>query len=157
MFSTLLHKINRFEDGSPASGHPSWRMLTFPHHHLDACAHPNKPSSSPFNMAWKWGTIAHPRSSHSHLDRFKCRAERVPLPCCGGCPTHGLIDTTAHPRSSQGHLDSSNWPVWAEQPTVHHSVWEDHFYSHYTPQHALLLTIQNHRPGSGAGLLYEGI
>ena len=32
MFSTLLHKIN----GSPASGHPSRRMLTFPHH-LDAC------------------------------------------------------------------------------------------------------------------------
>ena len=96
-------------------------------------------------VEWSWA-----------VSRFKCRAERVPLPCCGGCPTHGLIDTTAHPRSSQGHLDSSNWPMWADQPTVHHSVWEDHFYSHHTPQHAFLFTIQNHRPRSGTGLLYEG-
>ena len=78
------------------------------------------------------------------------------LPCCSGCPTHDLIGATDHPRSSQGHLVSSIWPVWADQPTVHHSVWEDHFHSHHTPQHTFLLTIRHHRPGSGAGVLCKG-
>ena len=76
-----------------------------------------------------------------------------PFPCCSGCPTNGLIGTTAHPRSSQGHLVCSNWPVWSDQPTVHHSVWKDHFQFHYTPQHTFLLTIRHHIPGSGAGVL----
>ena len=75
------------------------------------------------------------------------------VPCCSGCPTHDLIGATDHPRSSQGHLVSSNWPVWSDQPTVHHSVWEDHFHSNHTLQYTFLLTIQHYRPGSGAGVL----
>ena len=78
------------------------------------------------------------------------------LPCCSGCPMRGLIGEADTARSSQDHLVSSNWPVWADQPTVHHSVWEDHFHSHHTPQHAFLLTIRHHRPGSGAGVLCKG-
>ena len=78
------------------------------------------------------------------------------FPCCSGCPTGGLIGEADTARSSQGHLVSSNWPVWADQPTVHHSVWEDHFHSHHTPQHTFLLTIRHHRPGSGAGVLCKG-
>ena len=46
--------------------------------------------------------------------------------------------------------------MWADQPTVHHSVWEDHFHSHHTPQHAFLLTIRPHWPGGGAGVLCKG-
>ena len=75
------------------------------------------------------------------------------LHCCSGCPTKGLIRTADTATSCQGHLDSSNWPVWAEQPTLYHSVWEDHFHSHHTPQHAFLLTIRHHRPRRGAGVL----
>ena len=71
------------------------------------------------------------------------------LPCCSGCPTGGLIGAAGTARSSQGHLVSSNWSVWADQPTVHHSLWEDHFNSYHTPQHTFLLTIGHHRPKSG--------
>ena len=75
---------------------------------------------------------------------------------CSECPTRGLIGEADTARSSQGHLVSSNWPVWADQPTVHHSVWEDHFHSHHTHQHTFLLTIRYHRPGRWAGVLCKG-
>ena len=75
--------------------------------------------------------------------------------CCSGCLNHGLIGA-AYPRSSQGHLVSFNWPVWTDQPTVHHSVWEEHFYSHHTLQHAFLFTVRHHRPGRGTAVLCKG-
>ena len=95
------------------------------------------------------------------------------FPCCSRCPTGGLIGEADTARSSQGHLVSSNWPVWTDQPTVHHSVWEDHCHSHHTPQHTFLLTSQHHRkwykviqsdtkwykvlvPWSGTGVLCKG-
>ena len=77
----------------------------------------------------------------------------VSLPLLQWVSHRGLIGEADTARSSQGHLVSSNWPVWADQPTVHHSVWEDHFHSYHTPQHTFLLTIRHHRPGSGAGIL----
>ena len=46
--------------------------------------------------------------------------------------------------------------MWTDQPTVHHSVWEEHFHSHHTSQHTFLLAIRHHRPGSGAGVLCKG-
>ena len=46
--------------------------------------------------------------------------------------------------------------MWSDQPTVHHSVWEDHFHSYHTSQHTFLLTIRHHRPGSGAAVLCKG-
>ena len=46
--------------------------------------------------------------------------------------------------------------MWTDQPTVHHSVWEDQVHSCHTLQHAFLLTFRHHRPGSGTGVLCKG-
>ena len=74
-------------------------------------------------------------------------------PCCSGCPKDGLTGATDDARNGQGHLVSSSQPVWTNQPTVHHSVWEDNFLSYHTPQHTFYLTTHHHRPGSRAAVL----
>ena len=75
------------------------------------------------------------------------------FPCCSGCPTAGFIGEADTERNSQGHLVSSYGPVWSDQPTVHHSVWEVYSHCHDTPQHTLLFAIGHYRPSSGAEVL----
>ena len=99
------------------------------------------------NVNNKW---MHAEALHSLLHTLRFSQH------CASLLHHVLIDASVHPRSSQGHLVSSNWPVWTDQPTVNHSVWEEHFYCHHTPQYTFHLAIRHHRPGSGAGVLCKG-